>query len=148
MRAQFLERLKDPNIYSLRNDIALMDLYIGRVLGELAHYVPGAEPLPPTPVETSRLTFTEAQVWERVHDALELRVKMIAQEVKTMELMATHSGRQVERAQALNAVVIEVLRTHLAGTTEGRAQLVAIADELEQKVRQLQLEEREGGTTE
>jgi excinuclease UvrABC helicase subunit UvrB len=96
-------------------------------------------------VEGDQLCYTEEQVWGRLMEALELRMKMVGQEVKTMEAMAQHSGRQWERAQALNSVVIEVLRAHLAGTDEGKRTLIQIADELEQRVREMQAEDTKLG---
>jgi hypothetical protein len=126
--------LKDPNIYSLRSEIALNDLYLERLLAELKFYT--GEAAPP-PVE-ERLTYNEPQLWGRIQDAIELRTRLVGQEVKTLELLANHSGRQAERARALTSVVIEVLRNRMAGSPEGRRQLVEVADELETKVRELQ----------
>ena len=133
-----MDRLKDPNLYSLRNEVAMLDVFMDRVLGELAYYDNSAVAGSPAPGDPSRLTFDESQVWGRYQEAAELKAKLIAQEVKTLELLATHSGRQTERAQAINAIVIETLRSKLASTPEGRQTLVEIADELEHKVRQLQ----------
>ena len=146
IRQQFMERLKDPYLYSLRNEIAMIEVYTDRLLSELRYYQPqedGAD-APVTIVETdgrtdpSRLTFAEEQVWGRYQEAVELKAKLVAQEVKTLELLQAHSGRQMERAQGINAVVIETLRNKLADTPEGRRLLVELADELEVKVRQLQ----------
>ena len=142
-RDQFLERLKDPSIYSLRSEIALNDLYISRLLKELglAPPEPGVEGPHLTPDGDQRLTYNEQAAWGHVMEALKLRKDLVAQEVKTLELLAQHGGRQAERAQALIAIVTEVLRRKMATTPEGRAQLVEIADELESEIRRLQSEE-------
>lgn len=127
LRGNFLERLKDPHIYSLRSEIALNDLYVERLLGELGLYG-SAEAIPPV----------EEEAWAKLRAALELRTKMVAQEVRTLEVLAQHGARQAERAEALSAIVVEVLRQRVLPLPEGKRILTEVADELGQRVRELQ----------
>lgn len=146
MREEFLNRLMDPHIYSLRSEIALIDMNIGALLGELKHYEPDAPDDMFTAEEmlkSGRITKSAAGLWASLQEAIELRQKLVAAEMKTLEVLGTATGRQAERTQAMVQVVIEVLRGKLAGSPAGRATLVEIADELQERLRQLQ-EEAQG----
>lgn len=147
MREEFLERLRDPHIYSLRSEIALIDMNITALLTELKYYEPDAPEDMYTAEEmlkSGRLTKSADGLWSRLQEAIELRQKLVAAEVKTLEVLGTATGRQAERTNALITTVIEVLRSKLAGSPAGRATLVEIADELAERLRQIQ--EEQGGT--
>jgi hypothetical protein len=141
MREEFLERLRDPSIYSLRSEIALIDLNIGRLLEELRLYgeeAPAGSDSVEEVLAPSRITKSEAGLFAQLQEAVELRMKLVAAEVKTLEVLGTATGRQNERTNAMIAIVVEVLRGKLSGSPAGRATLMEVAEELEQRLRQLQ----------
>lgn len=142
MREEFLERLRDPSIYSLRSEIALIDMNIGRLLEELKLYAPGAaEDTIEEMLSDRRITKTEAGLWGALQGAVELRQKLVAAEVKTLEVLGTATGKQNERTQAMVQIVVEVLRGKLSGSPAGRATLMEVAEELEARLRVLQEDE-------
>ena len=145
MREEFLERLRDPSIYSLRSEIALVDMNITKLLSELRFYTAGAEHTVEGALDPSRVTKSEGGLWAQLQEAIELRMKLVAAEVKTLEVLGTATGRQNERTQAMITVVVEVLRGKLSGSPAGRATLMEIAEELENRLRQIQEESEQKG---